>query len=688
MKQKKLVSIVVFALILILPQYIHSKSNYKYVHSPDTDVYFGHVSYVEVKHDGKDPVVIREGKEEPDVAVLNFPLLPGDTIRTTESRRCEIQLDTGTIIRLGLDTELKIETILAECLTSRNGMTNFLLNKGKVYIMYKRYSYREIFQVVTPNAAVKMKHGAVTMINAGEDGSTGVQVKRGKVHVAYGPDMENLDKIIIKKSDMLTISKDHKALLGEYTQDVDFELWNEWINENYEELHEGLTPLPKPIRRYPKAVVYFAQRYSNIYGEWVWDDYFGYVWRPNYNDYYPWGTWSPYIYGHWREVNGQLFWVPEESWGWVPYHLGLWMWSKKQGWIWIPGSAFAPSWTVWDYYMDYYYWRPWALWDWYYYNYGYYYGGGFYPYYYGYYPYYYWDLNSPYYSGENTKKILRTIRKSQLRKPKTPTLTMPKEFRTIYMNVVSALIRGDRNILGSLRKIPEHMVTVRKEDLNAKRIHEKAVRLPEISFQQKKESLSSKSLKSPYREAVGTVRKNNAKATWRIKTNTDISGQKRKEGAIQKRGGYLEAIKKTISTKDIAARQISSYLKGESRVFPKKEVLKSLDPYRFEMRVRDWNPDSKLAHRLGVSINYSSRSNEVRCPELRISSRDMHSVKSTVTRSRYFSSGGRSSYSGSGVSSSSSSSSSSSRGSRSSASRGSSSSSSRSGGSKGGTRKH
>jgi hypothetical protein len=39
-------------------------------------------------------------------------------------------------------------------------------------------------------------------------------------------------------------------------------------------------------------------------------------------------------------------------------------------------------------------------------------------------------------------------------------------------------------------------------------------------------------------------------------------------------------------------------------------------------RFIDWNPDLRVARTLGVRIEYSSRTNEVRCPELRLSSRD------------------------------------------------------------------
>jgi len=41
-------------------------------------------------------------------------------------------------------------------------------------------------------------------------------------------------------------------------------------------------------------------------------------------------------------------------------------------------------------------------------------------------------------------------------------------------------------------------------------------------------------------------------------------------------------------------------------------------------RFRDWNPDIRTAIRLGVEITYSSRTNEVACPQLGLSSRDIN----------------------------------------------------------------
>jgi len=80
-------------LSLLISVGIWGDSQSRYIDSWDTDTYFGHVIYPEAKHDGKDAIVLRQGQFRPEVADLNLPIAPGDTIKTTEPR-CEIQFDT------------------------------------------------------------------------------------------------------------------------------------------------------------------------------------------------------------------------------------------------------------------------------------------------------------------------------------------------------------------------------------------------------------------------------------------------------------------------------------------------------------------------------------------------------------------------------------------------------------------
>ena len=303
-----------------------------------------------------------------------------------------------------------------------------------------------------------------------------------------------------------------------------------------------------------KATFYFAQTFGDKYGEWLFDDLYGYVWRPFYNDYYPGGSWSPYFYGQWAGLGGQMFWVPAEPWGWVPYHLGVWQWDAKRGWFWLPGSAFAPAWVDWAYMQgSYWAWRPWSLFDWTYY------GGmwgmswSMYDSMWGlywmdptwYFNSFYSNLGQVYFGAggdQNFRATLMKVSKDQLKKPSgSPALTMPKEFNRVLKVYTEALKRGEARVLDSLGPAAKPALLAGKRVINPVRV-ERPSNLAE----------------------------------------TRLSG---------------------------AARRISPAL---GRMMAPVASLAT--------RTVDWNPDVRLGTRLGVNIRYSSGTNEVVCPELRLSS--------------------------------------------------------------------
>ena len=57
-----------------------------------------------------------------------------------------------------------------------------------------------------------------------------------------------------------------------------------------------------------------------------------------------------------------MTWVSYESWGWLPYHYGMWALDPELGWYWIPGSLYAPAWVYWSYGDD---WTGWCPVGWY-----------------------------------------------------------------------------------------------------------------------------------------------------------------------------------------------------------------------------------------------------------------------------------------------------------------------------------
>ena len=598
--RKKIIGALAVFMLLSASTAFAVNQAYKVADGPEY-FYYGHISYSEVRHDGKDPVVFRQGSKIPETALVNLPLGPGDLVKTPENRRCEIQFDNGSIVRLDGDTEFKIETILAPSLSSRSLISNLMLDRGQVYVMFKKYDNRELFQILTPLAALKLGHNSVAIVRTLPDKTTEVQLEEGEGRLMFGPAEGQLVDKKIKKHERWLVTAENRAEPSEYFASSDFIAWNETVNENFDALH-GESFLPKPVERYPLAVRYFAQKYGNPYGEWLWDALYGYVWRPFYNDLYPTGNWMPYVYGRWTSLNNQLYWVPEEPWGWVPYHLGIWTWDKTKGWFWIPGSIFASAWVSWFAMDDFFGWRPWSLFDW---NYDLWLGslaGGYFG----------WGGEDDSrnvilggYGGDAAGfNTLYKLRKDQLKKNPT-TLPMSKEIKAVYKRAVAALKKGETGVIESLKALPGATRIVKSSDVRAGSLREKIISLDR--FRSITESLPARTPLPLPKSAPAIIRKEafmkpEASSDRVLRVGTDEKTS-RLAGSI--RGGSAQRIPySTVSAGSLSPRPESS------------------------MRIRDFNPDIKVALGQGVRLSYDSRRNGVIAPGLRVRRNDGDSVSS------------------------------------------------------------
>ncbi|MFQ6038675.1 MAG: DUF6600 domain-containing protein, partial [Candidatus Aminicenantales bacterium] len=409
----------------------------------------------------------------------------------------------------------------------------------------------------------------------------------------------------LKSPGTATVTHERELILGNEVAFGEFGAWNEKMNSEFLALHEGKAFIPKPIVKLPRAVYEFAQKYSTLHGEWMWDSLYGYVWRPFLNDrQYPWGGWAPYIHGRWTSVNGQLFWVPAEPWGWVPYHLGIWVWDEKKGWLWIPGSLFAPAWVDWAFYAGSWSWRPWTIFDWYFYD-----NGG-----------YSWAfLDMPPSSDPGARPILRKIKKDQLHKEKAKTYPMPKELKKVYRRVVAGMDRQDERIVSALRQLPRMGAMVPERDLNAPHLEEKVIRVTHLPAERQtavfREGLSGEDS----RQAARTFLRNEKRAVLREKITTMILGRGFPKAMASGTGERAKArAQKSLETGRGTGRTGPASSEKQVQALPSRSVLRPGGT-----RFLDWNPDVKVARRAGVSILYSSRTNEVVCPELRLTSRQV-----------------------------------------------------------------
>jgi hypothetical protein len=269
----------------------------------------------------------------PVPAVVNFPLVAGDIIVTPADGRCEIQFDNGTIMRLDRDSELSIEQVSTPSLTSNREITTLDLGRGQIYTICNTYK-REMYQVTTPKAAFWMDRGSKNIIGMNA-GRSFLQVLSGSVRALYGGDSSNLKEERIGRGRDCQIDGDARnAEIRDTIQPgSEFQVWNESVNSRFEELHRGIAVVPGPIYRHSQAVVYWAENWSSLYGKWVYNDLFGYVWQPAEGLL---KELRPFYNASWVEIDGQRMWVPEEPWGFIPANLGVWHWTSTGGWVWIP----------------------------------------------------------------------------------------------------------------------------------------------------------------------------------------------------------------------------------------------------------------------------------------------------------------------------------------------------------------
>lgn len=277
--------------------------------------------------------VLRAGSSEPEEAIVNLPLLAGDAVITPAGSRCEIQSDNGTVLRLDHDSELRVATVLAQSLTSNWKVTSLQLVRGAFYIINNTYN-QEMVQAQTPNAALKLDRDCRALLALTGAGDTSLYMLNGRATLLFGRSSRSLGQERVKGGQSLRVSA------ADQLQPIargfsDFHLWNEGVDRHFDELHEGVNQLPKPLQRYMPALVHWAAKWSSVYGEWVWDDLYGYVWRP-YTDTF--SLHRPFFNASWVTIRGHRFLVPQEPWGWAPAYLGTWVWMGRHGWVWVPGD--------------------------------------------------------------------------------------------------------------------------------------------------------------------------------------------------------------------------------------------------------------------------------------------------------------------------------------------------------------
>lgn len=107
------------------------------------------------------------------------------------------------------------------------------------------------------------------------------------------------------------------------------------------------------LRGHAVNLNYFYYELSS-YGEWIELDADLIVWRPSRVNY----GWAPYSIGRWNWTNYGWYWDSYEPFGNITYHYGRWIYDDYYGWIWMPDYEWAPAWVEWRYNDNYIGWAP------------------------------------------------------------------------------------------------------------------------------------------------------------------------------------------------------------------------------------------------------------------------------------------------------------------------------------------
>ena len=252
------------------------------------------------------------------VGTTNLPLRQGAQIWVSGGGRAEIQFDDGSLLRLGNDAVVTLQTLYSD---AEGEFTEIKLTDGLAALRLKHE--RSVFQIDTPLVSVKSVGPARLRIGAGSGVEVGVRAGAATVE---GPE----GRAELKRGDYLDLENGDSPLrVRPLPRDDSWERWNDERDANLAAGDED-----NRVHRVPSNIALVAND-LNSYGDWQQEPQYGWVWCPRTTAV----DWRPYQYGHWTWVNPFGWtWVSDEPWGWAPYHYGTWT-HFGQRWGWVPGPV-------------------------------------------------------------------------------------------------------------------------------------------------------------------------------------------------------------------------------------------------------------------------------------------------------------------------------------------------------------
>ena len=273
-------------------------------------------------------------------ASVNTPLEEGDQVWVPQDGRAELQLNTGTYVRLDQNSALQILSIDKDS-------SQFYLSQGNVYFYY-RAPRGSVIQVDTPDASTRAFDKAIFRIDISDQYQyTDVAVYKGFVETE-----NEVGKARINAGQMVSLGHNTDGEVAPMGPPDEWEKWNKKRNDRiFARRGASSRYLPSELSAYSSDF--------DSHGRWVQVPDYGYVWKPTI---VIGASWSPYRDGRWIWRGGDYIWVGSEPWGWAPYHYGRWSFGANIGWFWVPPVTrevyWSPGYVGWVRTPEYVAWVP------------------------------------------------------------------------------------------------------------------------------------------------------------------------------------------------------------------------------------------------------------------------------------------------------------------------------------------
>lgn len=260
-------------------------------------------------------------------AERNLPLPESAWVRTGAGARVEIELDDGSVCRLGADSQGELSDYSQ--LSTGQRVTLVSLDHGVAYFT-GRPQGRDALTLAAPGMQVIFVRAARIRLEA-ETASTRLSVLEGTVR--FSSPTAEIDLI---QGQYTRVEPDNptRFVLDRGVTEMDLDTWS--------------TDRDKALAA-PASAGHVVERYGladlDVAGQWIETDLYGAVWQPKAAQ-----GWVPFQNGHWRWYDALGYtWVSDEPWGWLPFHYGRWTRTSELGWIWASSlsQVFKPGDVYW-----------------------------------------------------------------------------------------------------------------------------------------------------------------------------------------------------------------------------------------------------------------------------------------------------------------------------------------------------